>query len=137
MHRDNQADASMNSADLYLEEVFTDHRVGSIRRLTPVDKQGRPDPKRAVAFVGQAQIMTPAGVMPLQFEIEAKTLEAAVAGFAAGAAQAVEETMQELKALQREAASSIVVPGQGGMGLPGGAGLGGGLPGAGGKIQLR
>ena len=31
---------------LYLEEIFTDRRVGTIRRLTPVNKDGARDQAR-------------------------------------------------------------------------------------------
>ncbi len=124
-----EVDASMDKNDLYREEVFTDRRVGSIRRLMPVDANGNPDTQRATTYVGQAQVMTPAGALPLNFEIPATTLEQALQGFAQAANQAMEETMQELKSMQRDAASSIVMPGQGGgSGMPGG---GGGLPGGG------
>ena len=37
-----QLELKMNEADLYLEEVFTDRRVGTIQRLSPVDKLGQP-----------------------------------------------------------------------------------------------
>ena len=46
---------------LYLEEIFTDRRVGTIRRLTPVGKDGERDAARAVLYVGETQVLTPAG----------------------------------------------------------------------------
>jgi hypothetical protein len=124
------ADAKMDPAALYREEIFTDRRVGTIRTLTPVRKDGSPDPDRATIYAGEAQILTNAGPLPINFEIEAKSLEEAVQKFAGAAKEAVERTVKELQELRRQAASSIVVP-QGGMG-----GLGpGGVPG-GGKIQI-
>ena len=66
---------------LYREEMFTDRKVGAIRRLTPVTADGAPDTTRPVLFVGQAEIMTNMGPVPLSFEIEGKTLAEAVAGF--------------------------------------------------------
>src|SRR5438105_12208654 len=63
---------------LYREDVFTDRRAGSIRRLTPVTADGSVDPTRPVLFSGQTQLLTPAGVLPLGFEIEAATLEEAL-----------------------------------------------------------
>ncbi len=130
---DQDSGAGMNAADLYLEEIFTDRRVGTIQRLTPVDADGRPDSSRTVSYVGQAQVMTPAGALPLSFEIPAASLSEAVAGFGAAAERAVQETMQRLQEMRREAAGSIIVP------ESGGAGLGGGLPGmsgGGGKIRM-
>jgi hypothetical protein len=77
--------------------------------------------------------MTSVGALPINFEIEAQSLEQAVSGFAEAAKEAVERTMKDLQELRRQAASSIVVP-QGGMGGLGGMGPGG-VPG-GGKIQM-
>ena len=123
------SDISMDAASLTREEVFTDNRIGTIRRLTPVTADGDPDPGRDVQYVGSTQIMTPAGALPLNFEIEAGSLSEAVAGFGDAASKAVEQTMQELKELQRQAASSIVVP-KGGMDPGSMGGMGGG------KIQM-
>src|SRR2546430_11487716 len=58
---------------LYREDVFTDRRAGSIRRLTPVTADGSVDPTRPVLFSGQTQLLTPAGVLPPGVEIEAAT----------------------------------------------------------------
>ncbi len=106
----NAPDPKMDSQDLYREDLYTDRRVGTIRVVTPVKPDGTPDPSRATSYVGQAQIMTPAGALPLSFEIEAKTLAEACEGFAAGAKVAFEETMQELQEMRRQQASSIVIP---------------------------
>ena len=128
---------SMDTSSLYREEVVTDRRVGSIRVLTPVKPDGTTDPTRAVAYVGEAQLLTPAGVLPLVFEIDAKSLSDAIDKFAAGAGAALERTRREIEQLRREAASQIVVP----TGIPpgfdprGGPGPGGPPPGP--KIHLR
>lgn len=106
----NAPEPKMDSQDLYREDVYSDRRVGTIRVMTPVKPDGTPDPARPTSFVGQAQIMTPAGALPLSFEIEAKTLAEACEGFAAGAKVAFEETMQELQEMRRQQASSIVIP---------------------------
>ncbi|MGB5588001.1 MAG: hypothetical protein WBN78_09545 [Gammaproteobacteria bacterium] len=116
----------MTSEDLYLEEVFTDRRVGTIQRLTPVTASGDADPSRPLRFVGQAQIMTPAGALPLSFEIAANSLQEAVDGFGAAAEVAVEDTMKRIEEMRREAASSLIVPGASG-GAPGGGMPGGGI----------
>jgi hypothetical protein len=112
---------------LYLEEIFTDRRVGTIRRLTPVNKDGVRDPARAVLYVGETQVLTPAGALPIAFEIGAGSLEEAAEKFGQLAKEAIERTVKELQELRRQAASSIVIP-QGGM--PPMAGPGGG------KIQM-
>lgn len=118
----------MNADDLYREEIFTDQRVGTLRRLIPVTTDGNDDSSRPERYLGQSQMMTPMGALPLNFEIEADSLQQAVDNYAAAARQAVEHTLEELKELRREAASQIVVPEAGG-GMGGGPGGMGGGPG--------
>jgi hypothetical protein len=110
----------MNAAGMYLEETFTDNAVGTLRRLTPVLASGETDPARDTKFFGSTQVMTNAGPMPLSFEIEADTMDQAIAGFGEGAKASFEKTMEELREMQREQASSIVVPGASGGGMGGG-----------------
>lgn len=129
---DNTPEIKMDVANLYREETFTDNTVGTLRCLTPVTADGEVDPSRPVQFVGTTQVLTNAGPLPLSFEIEAQTLTEAADGFGEAARQAFERTMEELKELQRQQASSIVVP-KGGMDPMGG--MGGGM-GGGGKIQM-
>lgn len=110
--------ATMDPQQLYREEVFTDRKVGTIRRLTPVGADGATDAARPVIFVGQAQVMTPMGAVPISFELDAASLDGAVQKFGASAEQAVQQTMRELQELRREQASSLVIPDAGGAGLP-------------------
>lgn len=106
----NAPEPRMDANDLYREDIYSDRKVGTIRVMTPVKADGSPDPSRQASYVGQAQIMTPAGVLPLSFEIEATNLADACAGFADGAKVAFEETMKELQEMRRQQATSIVVP---------------------------
>jgi len=113
---DTSNEIRMDAANLFREEVFTDNTVGTLRRLTPVTASGEPDPDRSGQYVGSTQVMTSAGPMPLSFEIQAETLADAAEAFGAAARQAFEKTMEELREMQREQASSIVVPGAAGDG---------------------
>ena len=110
------AEAKMDVNNLYREEIVTDRRVGTLRMMTPIKGDGSLDEKREVIFMGEAQIMTQAGPMPINFEIEAKSLTEAVAQFAEAAQHGVEKTVRELQELRRQQSSSIVVPGSSGMG---------------------
>ena len=105
----------MDANSMYREELFTDNLVGTIRRLTPVTASGEDDSQRPVRYFGSTQIMTPGGALPLNFEIPADSFATAIEGFGQAARAAVERTMEELKELQRQAASQIVVP-KAGMG---------------------
>jgi len=126
----------MDVNNLYREETFTDNAVGTLRRMTPVTAEGESDPCRPVQFIGSTQVLTTAGPLPLSFEIEATTLIEAAAGFGDAAKEAFEKTMEELKEMQRQQASSIVVP-KGGVD-PTGGGMGGGMGSGmgGGNIQM-
>jgi hypothetical protein len=118
------ADIAMDTTGLYREETFTDRRVGTLQRLTPVTLSGATDPARPVLYVGQTQVLTPAGALPLSFEVPASSLEDAVAKFGDQAKEALARTMRRLEELRREQASSIIVPGTappgGAAGGPGG-----------------
>jgi len=122
-----QQELKIDPNSLYVEEIFTDRRIGTIRRLTPVKDDGERDTARAVLYMGETQVLTPAGALPIGFEIGAGSLGEAAEKFGPLAKEAIEKTVKELQELRRQAASSIVVP-QGG--LP--PGMGGG----GGKIQM-
>jgi hypothetical protein len=131
MAEQRNTEPQMDTAALYLEETFTDRKVGTIRRLTPVTSDGTTDSARPVVYVGQAEIMTNMGPVPINFEIEGRTLGEAVAGFAPAAAVAVERTVQQIQDMRRQAASQLVVPSGPMPNLgPGGPARGGG------KIQL-
>jgi hypothetical protein len=123
---------SMDAADLYREDLYTDRRVGTIRVLTPIKTDGSTDPARPVSYLGQAQIMTNAGMLPISFEIEAATLAEAVQKFGTGAKIALEETVRELQEMRRQQASGLVIPDAGTASQI----LGSGGPPRGGKIQF-
>jgi hypothetical protein len=131
MADERNAEPDMDAAALYQEEMFTDRKIGAIRRLTPVKSDGSVDTSRPVLFLGQAEIMTNMGPVPINFEIEGKTLAEAVAGFGAAAAVGIEKTVQQIQEMRRQASSQIVVP-QGGVPNLGGPPAG---P-RGGKIQI-
>jgi len=107
----------MDSESMYLEEVFTDQNVGQIRQMTPVTTTGEKDTSRDTFYTGHTQMMTPQGPLPLDFEIAATDLAGAIAMFSEEARKAMVETIQRIEEMQREKASSIVVPGQTASGI--------------------
>jgi hypothetical protein len=111
-------DIQVDRNGLYREETFTDRKAGTIRRLVPVTADGAPDAARAVIYSGQTQLLTPGGVLPLSFEIEATTMEQALDQFPAAVHAALEQAIEEAREYRREAASRIVVPDAGA--IPGG-----------------
>ena len=128
-NKTNLPDFNLDSTRLFREETVSDGRAGTIRCLYPILVDGSADHGRPVLFQGQAQVMTPMGVLPVHCEIEATNLAEAVQRFGAAAEKGLEDTLKELQEMRRQQASSIMVPGGGaGGGMPPGAG--------GGKIQL-
>lgn len=104
-------DVRMDQDNLYIEESFTDLKAGSIRRLTPVMSDGLPDTKRKIFFMAQTQLMTQAGLLPIQCEIEAETLKEAIDKFPAAVNEAVEKLVDRANEMRRQEASRIIVPG--------------------------
>ncbi|MCS7100248.1 MAG: hypothetical protein NZL99_00980 [Burkholderiaceae bacterium] len=131
--RTDPRDAQMDADALWREEIYTDRKVGTIRVLLPVRADGQSDLTRKPQYIGEAQLMTSMGPLPVSFDIEAQSLAEAVRNYGATAKEAIERTVRELQELRRQAASSIVIPQGGALG-------GGGLPpggiAGGGKIQL-
>ena len=101
----------LDDQNLYREEVYTDLRVGSLKQLTPVTADGERDLARPMVFVGETQLMSQVGPLPVQTRIEAENLKAAIDRFPAAIQTAVEAMIEEVKELQRKEMSRIVVPG--------------------------
>ena len=121
----------IDRAGLYREDIFTDRKAGTIRRLVPVTASGDNDAARPTLYSGQTQLLTPTGVLPLGFEIEAQTLAEALQKFPDGVKVALEQAIDEAREMRREAASRIVVPDVGS-----GVGPGPGPQAGGGKIKF-
>jgi hypothetical protein len=122
----------VDRSNLYREESFTDLKVATIRRLSPIKEDGSPDSARPTLFTGETTLMSDRGPLPIQAPIEAKDLSEAMDKFPEAVQAAVERLIDQAREMQRQQMSRIVVPGQGGGGIPGA----GGLPGGGGKLIL-
>ena len=129
-------DLKVDTDNLYKEETFTDLRAASVRRQSPVKSDGSADSSRPVLYIGETTLMTQMGPFPVQFAIEADSLDDAFDKFPEGVKAAVERLNERAKELAREEASRIVVPSAMPQGVPGG-GQGGGVPPGGGKIFLK
>ena len=105
------SEIKLDDTNLYKEEVFTDLRVGSLKQLTPVTKEGERELARPIVFIGETQLMSQVGPLPVQTHIEAENLQAAIVRFPAAIQAAVEAMIDEVKEHQRKEMSRIVVPG--------------------------
>jgi hypothetical protein len=106
------SEIKLDRRNLYREETITDLRVGSIQRLTPIKPDGKRDEAREVLYVGQTQIMSQAGMIPVSARIEALDLEDALRKFPQAMQKAIENLVDEVNRLRREQMSRIVVPGR-------------------------
>ncbi len=116
---------SIDTEDLYREESITDRKAATVRRLVPVKKDGTEDSERQTIYIGDTTLMTQMGPIPVQFPLEAATLEQAFELFPEGLKGAIEKLNDRAKEMAREEASRIVVPGQGPSPMPTGGAAGG------------
>jgi hypothetical protein len=106
----NLDDLRVDTNNLYREETFTDLKVGTIRRLTPVTVDGNLDPGRKVLFIAQTQIMSNLGPLPVQSEIDAHSMEEALRKYPEAVKAGVDQLMEDARELQRREMSRIVAP---------------------------
>jgi hypothetical protein len=115
------SEIAVDAGNLYREEVITDLKAATLRRLVPIQADGSPDASRPALFLAETQLLTQGGLLPVQARLEAETLERAIEIFPDAINEAVERMVEEAREIQRREASRIVVP----------------TPDLGGKIQLR
>ena len=105
---ENMLDFKLDRSNLYLEETFTDLKVGIVKRFIPVTPDGTLDKSRKAIFVGHTSIETPHGPFPIQGEIQAKELSQAFKRFP----EAMEEMMKlladEVKKLKEQKTSPLI-----------------------------
>ena len=119
--QNNQFDFKVDRSNLYREESFTDLKVGSIKHLIPVKSDGSEDKARKPIFVGQSNIVTPQGPLPIQGVIQATALQQAIKKFPEAMEVAMERLVDEAKKYQEQKEqdsqiqkpdSRIIVPGR-------------------------
>ena len=118
----NDVDFKIDRSNLYREESFTDLKVGAIKRLTPVKPDGSEDKSRKTIFVGNTNLISPNGPVPIQNVIKAKELQQAIKKFPEAMQEAMERLIEEAKKYQEEKEmeqspiqspeSRIIVPGR-------------------------
>lgn len=105
---DEALEFKLDRANLYQEETFTDIRTGSVKRFTPVKPDGTPDKARKTIYLGQTNLYTPQGPLPIQNVIQAKDLAQAFKRFPEAMEEAVQRLMEEAKKLKDEKESPII-----------------------------
>ena len=96
---DSPREPAMDARSLYREEIYTDRRMGTLRVMVPVTPEGADDGARPTVYVGEAQLMTNMGPLPISFDIEATSLGEAVAKYGDAAKVGVAAALAFLGAL--------------------------------------
>jgi hypothetical protein len=109
-------DFTIDTSNLYREEAITDVKVASIRRLVPIHMDGSEDTSRTPIFIGQTELMSPEGPVPLQARLDAGNFSEAVEAFPQAMNQALAEMVEKIREMQRQQSeektdSRIIVPG--------------------------
>ena len=105
-------DIKVSTDNLYKEESFTDLKLATIRRLTPVKIDGAIDDSREPIFTGMTQLMSPNGPVPVQCIIEgAKNLSEAAAKLPEAIEKTVQAMIAEAREMERQESSRLIVPG--------------------------
>jgi len=99
---DNQIDFTVDKKNLYKEKSITDLKTASIKCLVPVNIDGTKDESREMIFIGQTQLMSPQGPLPLQVRLNAATLEEAMDRFPAAMEQEMAQMVESVKKMQQE-----------------------------------
>lgn len=108
-------DFQVDKTNLYREETITDLKIANIRKLIPVKADGTEDESRETIFVGNTQLGTPHGPVPIQAKLEAATLEQAMEEFPQAMEAATKQVIEQFKRMEAEQKkkqdSRIIVPG--------------------------
>jgi len=110
----NNLDFQVDKTNLYREISITDLKIANIRQLIPVNIDGSDDSSRETIFIGNTQLGTPQGPIPMQAVLEATSIEEAMDLFPKAMeleTQKVIENFKRMEAQQKKEKSNIIVPG--------------------------
>jgi hypothetical protein len=105
---DSTLDFNLDRSNLYLEESYTDMKIGTVKRFTPVLPDGSVDRSRKVYFLGQTHVYTADGPLPLQNVIPAKDLAQALKRFPAAMNQAWQQLVEEAQKIRDEKTAPLI-----------------------------
>ena len=110
----NNLDFQVDKTNLYREISVTDLKIANIRQLIPMNVDGTDDTSRETIFIGNTQLGTPQGPIPMQAKLEATTMEEAMDLFPQAMeleTQKVIENFKRMEAEQKNEKSNIIMPG--------------------------
>ncbi len=95
-------DFTVDTKNLYREEIISDLKVASIRKLIPVKIDGSSDESRTILFFGHSQLSSPQGPVPLQAPIVANTFEEAIKIFPAAMKKSFDAMVERVQKYQEQ-----------------------------------
>ena len=110
----NNLDFQVDKTNLYREISITDLKIANIRQLIPVNIDGSDDTSRETIFIGNTQLGTPQGPIPMQAVLEATSIEEAMELFPKAMeleTHKVIENFKRMEAQQKKEKSNIIMPG--------------------------
>ncbi len=114
-----KTDFRPDSSNLYREETITDLKVAAIKIMIPIKLDGSDDASRSPIYVGNTQLMSPDGPLPLQAPLAAANLEEALTVFPDAMRQALAEMVEKIKEMQLEQRRKEMGGGNSGIIIPG------------------
>lgn len=109
-------DLKVDADNLYREEVYSDLRVATIRKLSPVKSDGSADDGRPTMWSVETQILTPQGLVPVHAPVDAVTLSEVIEKFPAAIQAGLDRMIEEAREMRRQSANRIVSPAEVGGG---------------------
>lgn len=106
--REHTVDFNLDRTNLYREESYTDLKVGTVKRFIPVLPDGSVDKARKTFFLGQTNVYTEHGPLPIQNVIQAKELAQAFKRFREAMEQAMQRLMEEAQQMREEKTSPLI-----------------------------
>ena len=101
-------DFNLDRTNLYREESYTDLKVGTVKRFIPVLPDGSVDKARKTFFLGQTNVYTEHGPLPIQNVIQAKELAQAFKRFPEAMEEAMQRLMEEAQQMREEKTSPLI-----------------------------
>jgi hypothetical protein len=101
-------DFNLDRTNLYREESYTDLKVGTVKRFIPVLPDGSVDKARKTFFLGQTNVYTEHGPLPIQNVIQAKELAQAFKRFPEAMEEAMQRLIEEAKQMREEKTSPLI-----------------------------
>lgn len=99
---------TLDRANLYQEETFTDLKSGSVKRFTPIKPDGTVDKSRHVVYVGHTNVVTAHGPLPIHHPIKAKDLAQAFKRFPEAMEEALQALIAEAKRLSEQKENPLI-----------------------------